>query len=51
VWNRSWLESKKIAHAFHDYKAAGIHKATLEGWVKRVGCVEFKPEEYKALFE
>jgi arsenate reductase len=34
---RSWLESKKVAHAFHDYKAAGIDKATLEGWVKRVG--------------
>ena len=34
---RSWLESKKVAHAFHDYKAAGIGKATLEGWVKKVG--------------
>jgi arsenate reductase len=34
---RSWLESKKVAHAFHDYKAAGIDKATLEGWVKNVG--------------
>src|ERR1700737_2689619 len=34
---RSWLESKKVAHAFHDYKAAGINKATLEGWVKKVG--------------
>jgi arsenate reductase len=34
---RSWLESKKVAHSFHDYKAAGIDKATLEGWVKNVG--------------
>src|SRR5258708_8595411 len=34
---RSWLESKKVAHAFHDYKAAGIDKATLEGWGKNVG--------------
>ena len=34
---RSWLESKKVAHSFHDYKAAGIDKATLEGWVKKVG--------------
>jgi arsenate reductase-like glutaredoxin family protein len=33
---RSWLESKKVAYAFHDYKAAGIDKATLEGWVKKV---------------
>jgi arsenate reductase len=34
---RSWLQSQKIAHDFHDYKAAGIDKATLEGWVKKVG--------------
>ena len=34
---RSWLESKKVAHTFHDYKAVGIDKATLEGWVKNVG--------------
>jgi Spx/MgsR family transcriptional regulator len=34
---RSWLESQKIAHDFHDYKAAGIDKATLQGWVKKVG--------------
>ena len=34
---RSWLESQRIAHDFHDYKAAGIDEATLEGWVKKVG--------------
>jgi len=34
---RGWLESKKIAHRFHDYKAAGIDKATLDGWIKKVG--------------
>jgi arsenate reductase (glutaredoxin) len=34
---RSWLESNKVAHVFHDYKASGIDKATLEGWVKKVG--------------
>jgi Spx/MgsR family transcriptional regulator len=34
---RGWLESQKIAHDFHDYKAAGIDKATLEGWVRKVG--------------
>jgi arsenate reductase (glutaredoxin) len=34
---RNWLQSKKIAHHFHDYKAAGVDKATLEGWVKKVG--------------
>lgn len=34
---RAWLEAHRIAHAFHDYKAAGIDKATLEGWAKKVG--------------
>ena len=34
---RSWLEAHKIAHDFHDYKTSGIDKATLEGWVKKVG--------------
>jgi arsenate reductase len=34
---RTWLETHKIAHNFHDYKASGIDKATLEGWAKRVG--------------
>jgi arsenate reductase len=34
---RRWLESKKIAYHFHDYKAAGIDKIALEGWVKKVG--------------
>jgi arsenate reductase len=34
---RSWLDTKKIAHRFHDYKAAGIDRPTLEAWAKRVG--------------
>ena len=34
---RAWLDNHKIAYAFHDYKASGIDKATLEGWVRRVG--------------
>ena len=34
---RAWLEAHGISHAFHDYKVAGIDRATLEGWVKRVG--------------
>ncbi len=33
----TWLDSKKVAYAFHDYKKAGIDKPTLEGWVKKVG--------------
>jgi Spx/MgsR family transcriptional regulator len=34
---RTWLEAHKIAHQFHDYKALGIDKSTLEGWAKKVG--------------
>lgn len=34
---RSWLESRKLAHDFHDYKASGIDKPTLESWAKKVG--------------
>jgi arsenate reductase len=34
---RAWLDAHKVAYAFHDYKASGIDKATLEGWAKKVG--------------
>lgn len=34
---RAWLEAAGIAHAFHDYKVAGIGEATLRGWAKQVG--------------
>jgi arsenate reductase len=34
---RAWLDVHKVAHSFHDYKAAGIDKPTLEGWAKKVG--------------
>jgi arsenate reductase len=34
---RAWLDAHKVAHTFHDYKKAGIDKATLEGWVERAG--------------
>jgi len=34
---RAWLDDHGIAHIFHDYKASGIDRATLEGWVRQVG--------------
>ena len=34
---RGWLEAHKIAHDFHDYKTAGIDRATLEDWVRKAG--------------
>jgi arsenate reductase (glutaredoxin) len=34
---RAWLEGRKVAHAFHDYKSAGIERGVLEGWAKKVG--------------
>jgi len=34
---RKWLEDRGQAYAFHDYKAVGIDRATLEVWVKEHG--------------
>jgi arsenate reductase len=34
---RAWLEAREIVHQFHDYKAQGIEKSTLQGWVKQAG--------------
>jgi len=34
---RAWLESHGVAHAFHDYKSAGIDAATLQRWAEEVG--------------
>jgi len=34
---RSWLDARKIAYEFHDYKIAGIERSVLEGWAKKAG--------------
>jgi arsenate reductase (glutaredoxin) len=34
---RVWLDAHKVAYVFHDYKASGIDKATLESWARKVG--------------
>lgn len=34
---RAWLEEAGIAYRFHDYKVAGIDRATLEAWVAEHG--------------
>jgi arsenate reductase len=34
---RAWLEAHGVDYDFHDYKTAGIDRATLEKWVKVVG--------------
>jgi len=34
---RAWLESHDVAHAFHDYKVAGIERERLERWCKKAG--------------
>src|SRR5262250_1737052 len=34
---RAWLDGRKVAYEFHDYKTSGIDKARLEGWAKTVG--------------
>jgi len=34
---RAWLDAKGIAYEFHDYKSAGIDRATLQKWSGEVG--------------
>ena len=34
---RAWLDARVVAYAFHDYKASGIDRATLAGWVAEHG--------------
>lgn len=34
---RAWLDSHGVAYGFHDYKAVGIDRATLERWAGQVG--------------
>lgn len=34
---RAWLDGHGVAYVFHDYKAAGIDRAVLEGWARELG--------------
>jgi arsenate reductase len=34
---RAWLEARKIAYRFHDYKADGVEKPRLEYWASQLG--------------
>jgi Spx/MgsR family transcriptional regulator len=34
---RGWLDKHGVDYAFHDYKTAGIERAQLEEWAKKVG--------------
>lgn len=34
---RAWLDEHGVAHAFHDYKVAGIDRASLEKWCAEHG--------------
>jgi arsenate reductase len=34
---RAWLDEHGVAYDFHDYKTAGIDKATLKMWSDEVG--------------
>ncbi|MGE0737059.1 MAG: ArsC family reductase [Alphaproteobacteria bacterium] len=34
---RAWLDTHGVAYDFHDYKIAGIERATLEAWAAKVG--------------
>lgn len=34
---RAWLDGRKIAYIFHDYKTAGIEAERLQRWCKELG--------------
>jgi len=34
---RDWLDGQGVAYGFHDYKAIGVERATLETWVRQTG--------------
>ena len=34
---RAWFDKHGVDYAFHDYKSAGIERAQLEQWCKKVG--------------
>lgn len=34
---RSWLDSKGVAHRFHDFRVDGLDAATLRRWAEAVG--------------
>jgi arsenate reductase len=34
---RTWLDDHGVAYTFHDYKAEGIDKTSLERWAKELG--------------
>jgi arsenate reductase (glutaredoxin) len=34
---RAWLDEHGVSYVFHDYKADGIDRETLEGWVDGAG--------------
>ncbi|MFZ3007461.1 MAG: ArsC family reductase [Phenylobacterium sp.] len=34
---RDWLDAHGVAYRFHDYKTAGIDRATLQGWAAKLG--------------
>jgi len=33
---RTWLEAEGIAHRFHDFRADGLDRKTVAGWLKSV---------------
>ena len=34
---RTWLDTRGVAYAFHDYRKDGIDEARLHGWVAQLG--------------
>jgi Spx/MgsR family transcriptional regulator len=47
-----WLDAKKLKYTFHDYREAGIDKATIEVWLKHFPAdklINLKSTTYREL--
>ena len=33
----AWLDGRRVAYRFHDYKAKGVDRAMLEAWARALG--------------
>jgi Spx/MgsR family transcriptional regulator len=34
---RVWLEGHGVAYSFHDYRASGLERDRLKGWIAKIG--------------
>ena len=51
---RAWLDARRVAYTFHDFKKLGLDKALAQGWLKHLGAdtlINRKGTTWRALDE